>query len=318
MAPGPVIGVVMDPPASLAFAKDTTYALMEAGQALGAQFEGITLDGLRAHGEEAWATARPLRVVDGAPFLEVGEAVDRPLDGYACVLMRKDPPFDLDYICATYILSLAHCPVVNEPRALRETNEKFAALAFPEWTPDTIATMSMERILAFVEEVEAAVIKPPGLMGGRDVFLLQRADPNLYALVENATGHGRRFAVVQRYLPEVVDGDKRVLLWDAQVIGVVNRVPRTGELRGNLMAGGQPVACDLTPREAELVGAVAPVLLDRGLRLVGLDLIGERLTEINVTSPTGMREVEKLTGVSPARTMMARLLEGMGVGGGRA
>jgi glutathione synthase len=252
--------------------------------------------------------ARPVRVVVGPPYLEAGEPVERSLDDYACVLMRKDPPFDLDYICATYILSLVHCPVINDPRGLRDTNEKLSVLAFPEWTPPTIATMSMAKILAFVEEMGAAVVKPPGYMGGRDVFLLREGDPNLRALVESVTDRGRRYVVVQRYLPEIEAGDKRVLLWDGAVIGVVNRVPRPGELRGNFMAGGTAAPAELTDRERRLVAAVGERLLAGGLRFVGLDLIGEHLTEINVTSPTGMREVEKLTGESPARIMMERLL----------
>jgi glutathione synthase len=308
MSSGPVIGVVMDEPTTLAFAKDSTYAMMAAGEPMGARFEAITLVDLYARGDTAWAVARPVRVVVGPPYLEAGEPVERSLDDYACVLMRKDPPFDLDYICATYILSLVHCPVINDPRGLRDTNEKLSVLAFPEWTPPTIATMSMAKILAFVEEMGAAVVKPPGYMGGRDVFLLREGDPNLRALVESVTDRGRRYVVVQRYLPEIEAGDKRVLLWDGAVIGVVNRVPRPGELRGNFMAGGTAAPAELTDRERRLVAAVGERLLAGGLRFVGLDLIGEHLTEINVTSPTGMREVEKLTGESPARIMMERLL----------
>ncbi|HEX9592628.1 MAG TPA: glutathione synthase [bacterium] len=308
MSSGPVIGVVMDEPTTLAFAKDSTYAMMAAGEPMGARFEAITLADLYARGDTAWAVARPVRVVVGPPYLEAGEPVERSLDDYACVLMRKDPPFDLDYICATYILSLVHCPVINDPRGLRDTNEKLSVLAFPEWTPPTIATMSMAKILAFVEEMGAAVVKPPGYMGGRDVFLLREGDPNLRALVESVTDRGRRYVVVQRYLPEIEAGDKRVLLWDGAVIGVVNRVPRPGELRGNFMAGGTAAPAELTDRERRLVAAVGERLLAGGLRFVGLDLIGEHLTEINVTSPTGMREVEKLTGESPARIMMERLL----------
>ena len=170
----------------------------------------------------------------------------------------------------------------------------------------------MERILAFVQEVGAAVIKPPGYMGGREIFLLRRDDPNLRSLIESTTRHGRRYVVVQRYLPEIADGDKRVLLWDGAVIGVVNRIPREGELRGNFMAGGTAAPTELSEREERLVAAVGAVLAEAGLRFVGLDLIGEHLTEINVTSPTGMREVEKLTGRSPAQAMMERLLAELG------
>jgi glutathione synthase len=308
MSSSPVIGVVMDEPTTLAFAKDSTYAMMVAGEPMGARFEAITLADLYARGNAGWATARPVSVVAGPPYLASGDGVERCLDDYACVLMRKDPPFDLDYICATYVLSLARCPVINDPRALRDTNEKFSVLAFPEWSPPTIATMSMARILAFVAEMGAAVIKPPGYMGGRDVFLLRGDDPNLRSLVESATDRGRHYVLVQRYLPEIESGDKRVLLWDGQVIGVVNRLPQPGELRGNFMAGGAAAPAGLTVRERRLVAEVGERLHADGLRFVGLDLIGEHLTEINVTSPTGMREVEKLTGESPARIMMERLL----------
>ena len=308
MSNGPVIGVVMDEPTTLAFAKDSTYAMMVAGEPMGARFEAITLTDLYARGSAAWAVARPVRVTVGPPYLEVEDGAERCLDEYACVLMRKDPPFDLDYICATYVLSLARCPVINDPRGLRDTNEKFSVLAFPEWSPPTLATMSMARVLAFVAEMGAAVIKPPGYMGGRDIFLLRGDDPNLRALVETATDRGHRYVLVQRYLPEIAAGDKRVLLWDGQVIGVVNRLPQPGELRGNFMAGGAAAPAELTDREHRLVAEVGGQLLTGGLRFVGLDLIGEYLTEINVTSPTGMREVEKLTGESPARIMMERLL----------
>jgi len=308
----PLIGVVMDPPTALHYEKDTTYALMEQGAALGARFEAITLDGLYARGATARARAHPLTVVEAPGYLEVGEAVERELSEYACVLMRKDPPFDLDYLCATYCLSLAGCPVINDPAALRDANEKMVTLRFPEWIPESVATASMERVFAFVDEMGAAVIKPPDHMGGQGVFLLRPDDPNLRGLVEEATGHGRHYAVVQRYLPEVEQGDKRVLLWDGEVVGVVNRVPPPGELRGNLAAGAWPQASELTTREARLCTDVGPRLAAEGLRLVGLDLIGEHLTEVNVTSPTGMCEVERLTGVSPARLVMERLLGEVG------
>ncbi len=312
MASGPVIGVVMDPPATLHYEKDTTYALMEQGASLGVRFEVITLDGLFTRGTTARARAHPVEVVEPPRYLVQGEPVVRDLAEYACVLMRKDPPFDLDYLCATYCLSLAPCPVINDPAALRDANEKMVTLRFPEWVPDSLTTASMERILAFVEEVEAAVIKPPDHMGGQGVFLLRTGDPNLRGLVEEATGRGRHYAVVQRYLPAVEEGDKRVLLWDGEVVGVVNRVPPPGELRGNLVAGAWPQATTLTPREERLCAEVGPLLAADGLRLVGLDLIGEHLTEVNVTSPTGMREVERLTGTSPARVVMERLLAEVG------
>lgn len=312
MASRPLIGVVIDPLATLHYEKDTTYALIEQGGALGARFEVITLDGLFARGGRARARAHPVAVVEAPRYLAVGEAVERELEAYGCILMRKEPPFDLDYLCATYCLSLAPCPVINHPAALRDANEKMVTLRFPEWTPETLATSSMERVLAFVTEMGAAVIKPPDHMGGRGVFLLRPGDPNLRGLVEEATGHGRHYAVVQRYLPEVVNGDKRVLLWDGEVVGVVNRVPPPGELRGNLAAGAWPRATELTARETRLCADVGPRLAAEGLRLVGLDLIGEHLTEVNVTSPTGMREVERLTGVSPARQVMERLLAEIG------
>ncbi|PIU80208.1 MAG: glutathione synthase [Nitrospirae bacterium CG_4_8_14_3_um_filter_70_85] len=312
MASRPLIGVVMDPPSTLHYEKDSTYALMEQGTLLGARFEVITLDGLYGRAGHGRALAHPVAVVEPPAHLRLGEAVERPLSDYACVLMRKDPPFDLDYLCATYCLSLAPCPVINDPGALRDANEKMVTLRFPEWSPETLATAAMARILAFVEEFGAAVIKPPDAMGGRGVFLLRPGDPNLRGLVEEATGHGRHYAVVQRYLPEVVAGDKRVLLWDGEVVGAVNRLPPPGELRANLAAGAWPQATELSARETALCADVGPRLAAEGLRLVGLDLIGEHLTEVNVTSPTGMREVERLTGISPARQIMERLLAEVG------
>lgn len=290
---------VMDPIDRINRFKDTTFAFLRATQNLG-------LDALICHPRdlfvdrgEARARVTPCTVCDGVPHFALGEPHDLPLRDLDAVFMRKDPPFDSAYLYATQLLERARGEVllVNDPRGLRDANEKLYALHFPEFTPRTLVAASPDRIHAFVREVGGeAVIKPLDGAGGAGVLKLASADKNARSIVDMLTGEGRRYAMVQEFLPRVVEGDKRVLLLDGKILGAINRVPRGDDLRSNIHVGGRVEPCSLTEHEQHVVHCIAPRLVRDGLIFVGLDLVGERLTEVNVTSPTGIQELSQHLG----------------------
>ena len=240
------------------------------------------------------ADPRPMSTSDGPHR--------RRLDEVDAIFIRKDPPFDRGYLYATLMLERARgaALIVNDPRGLRDANEKLYAMNFPEWTPRTIVTADPEEIHAFARELGDAVIKPLDGAGGSGVLRLSAGDKNARAIVDMITGEGRRLAMVQEYLPAVVEGDKRILLLDGEPLGAILRVPRGDDLRSNIHVGGRVVPAELTAREREMVKALAPRLRADGLAFVGLDVIGERLTEVNVTSPTGIQELARFIGTDPA------------------
>jgi glutathione synthase len=246
--------------------------------------------------------ARPLQVfADPQRWFSLGEEKVHQLGDFAAILMRKDPPFDMEYIYTTFLLERAEAAgvlVVNKPRALRDVNEKAYTMWFPELTPATLVTRSMQDMRRFVARHGAAVVKPLDGMGGRSIFVLRAGDPNTGVILETLTDHDRRYAMIQRYVPEIVSGgDRRILLIDGQPYEhLLARIPAEGENRGNLAAGARGEGRDLTPREREICAAVGPVLRDKGILFAGLDVIGDRLTEINVTSPTGVRELDRQYG----------------------
>ena len=230
------------------------------------------------------------------------------LSAAQAVFVRKDPPFDRAYLYATLMLEHARSAtlIINDPRGLRDANEKLYAMHFPEWMPRTLVTADRERIHEFVREVGgAAMIKPLDGAGGVGVLKLSAGDKNARGIVDVLTREGRWLAMVQEFLPEVTVGDKRVLLLDGEPLGAVLRVPRADDIRSNLHVGGQAVPTELTAREQALVAAIAPKLRADGLYFVGLDLIGERLTEVNVTSPTGIQELGRFTGTRPSERVIA-------------
>lgn len=292
---------VMDPLERINTFTDTTYVLMREAERRGHAVNYATLDGLHVRGGAVYAHARRVRFVsEGAKFFEIVEEHDLALDGVDVVWQRKDPPFDAMYLHATQLLERVDAKVfvLNHPRGLREANEKLYALHFPDCTPKTIVTCRQDDVLHFLHEVGGrAVIKGLDRSGGVGVFLLDAADRNRNALIESVTDEGRAYAIVQEYVPAVVDGDKRIILLDGEPVGAVLRRPRADDLRGNIHSGATTHACDITPRERELAARVAPKLRADGLWFVGLDVIGERITEINVTSPTGFQEITRLTGV---------------------
>lgn len=289
---------IVDPLSTFKPAKDTTLALMDAVRRAGSEVWACTLDDLTGHAGYATARAQQLRVaIDGTPFYEVIDESEEALEFWQVVWMRKDPPFDTTYIFSTYLLDLAdpeRTLVVNRPSGLRDANEKAFILQFPEVITDTAITRCPRSIARFVEQCGGeAVIKPLDLMGGAGIFILRSSDPNFNSIVDAVTRGQREFVMIQRYLPRASEGDKRIILMDGEPLGAILRVPQGVDFRGNMAAGGIATQSVITDRDQEIIAAVAPALRQRGLWLVGLDIIGDYVTEINVTSPTGVREINR-------------------------
>jgi len=292
------LGVVMDPIADINVKKDTTLAMLLAAQRRGWELYYMEQSDLALDQGLARATVRRLSVEDNPEsWFEVGSPQDIALSDLDVVLMRKDPPFDMDFIYSTYILEAAQREgtlVVNDPRSLRDCNEKLFATQFPQCCPPLIVAASAARLKAFHAEHGDVIFKPLDGMGGASIFRVKAGDPNLSVIIETLTDHGRQQIMAQKFLPEIVDGDKRILMVDGvpAEFGLA-RIPMSGETRGNLAAGGSGVAMPLTDRERWICSQVAPVLREKGLLFVGLDVIGDYLTEINVTSPTCVRELDR-------------------------
>ena len=292
------LGVVMDPIADINVKKDTTLAILLAAQRLGWELYYMEQSDLSLDQGLARATVRRLSVEDNPEsWFEVGSPQDIALSDLDVVLMRKDPPFDMDFIYSTYILEAAQREgtlVVNDPRSLRDCNEKLFATQFPQCCPPLIVAASAARLKAFHAEHGDVIFKPLDGMGGASIFRVKAGDPNLSVIIETLTDHGRQQIMAQKFLPEIVDGDKRILMVDGVPAEYgLARIPMSGETRGNLAAGGSGVAMPLTDRERWICSQVAPVLREKGLLFVGLDVIGDHLTEINVTSPTCVRELDR-------------------------
>ena len=292
------IGVVMDPIEHISYYKDTTLALLLAAQERGHNLVYMELSDLFLSESKAQANMRQLVVYDNkshwfdlqAPYMGELGALD-------VILMRKDPPFDNQYIYATYILEQAEAAgtlVVNKPQSLRDCNEKIFATQFPQCCPPLLVSRDRERLRAFHAEQGEVIFKPLDGMGGAGVFHCRDNDPNVNVILETLTNYGAGFIMAQRYLPEIRSGDKRVLVVDGEAIPYcLARVPVGRESRGNLAAGGKGVAQPLSERDQWIVDQVAPTLKAKGLYFVGLDIIGDYLTEINVTSPTCVREIDR-------------------------
>jgi glutathione synthase len=289
---------VMDPLARLQIAGDTTFAIMLAAQARGHEIWFCEPRHLSLEHADPVASAWPVTVrrVTGDHYLLGPQGTVR-LKSCAAVLMRKDPPFDLDYYFATLLLERARggTLIINDPRGLREQNEKLAILEYPELCPPTVVTREATRLRAFLaEQGGEMVVKPLDASGGFGVFHVRRGDPNTGAILEQSTNLGRRWTMAQKYLPEVKNGDKRILLIDGEPLCAVLRVPASDDLRGNLHVGARPMPTKLDDRDHAIVNKVGPRLRERGHFFVGLDVIGGWLTEVNVTSPTGILEANAL------------------------
>lgn len=308
------LGVVMDPIGAIAPQKDSTLALLREAQRRGIALFHLTLNDIDICDGRAFGRAAPLRVSDDdSDWFRLESPVEMPLGDLDLLFMRKDPPFNAEYIFATYVLQRAKDEgvlVVNDPQALRDVNEKVFIAWFPDLTPPTIVTRSTSRMRAFLNEQGRIVVKPLDMMGGHSIFALDEADKNLAVILEAITAGETRYAMAQRHVPEIVDGDRRVLLIDGRAVSpALNRVPRGDDNRGNLMAGAQAEVCDLTPRDIEICERVGAELAVRGVAFAGLDIIGEYLTEVNITSPTGIRELQKLAGVDAAALLFDSLLQ---------
>ncbi|HEX3170881.1 MAG TPA: glutathione synthase, partial [Burkholderiales bacterium] len=234
-----------------------------------------------------------------------------PLHDFDVVLMRKNPPFDMEYVYSTYLLELAQeqgARIFNNPRAIRDCNEKLTIARFPQFTAPTLVTRHAHLIHEFLVAHDDIILKPLDGMGGTSVFRVHAKDPNLNVIIETVTHYGRRTIMAQRYIPAIVDGDKRVLLIGGKPVPfVLARIPKAGETRGNLAAGGTGVARELTARDRDIAETLAPLLFAQGLLLVGLDVIGDYLTEVNVTSPTCFQEITEQTGFNVAGMMLDAL-----------
>lgn len=290
---------VMDPAETMHPAKDTTFAFMRGALARGHEtFHCLPRD-ISNEGRRVSARARAIRVSDEAPHLDLGEPTELDLAALGAVFIRKDPPFDPAYVHLTHQLDLVkdRTLVVNDPRGLRDANEKLFAFHFAEHMPRSRVTAEPADILAFVRAVGGqAVLKPLDGAGGSGVVVLAEGDKNLRSLADVWTAEGKKLALVQEYLPAIRSGDKRVLVLDGKALGAVLRVPREDDVRANLHVGGRAEPTELTPRELAVVAAVGPKLVEHGLYFVGLDFIGERLIEVNVTSPTGIQELSRFVG----------------------
>jgi glutathione synthase len=291
------LGVVMDPIATVNYKKDTTLALLWAAAERGWELLYMEQSHLFLDSGEPKATARPLRVHrDPAHWYDLGEPQLLALADLDVILMRKDPPFDNEYIYSTYILEAAEARgtlVANRPQSLRDCNEKMFATQFPDCCPPLLVSRDLTLLREFHHIPRDVVFKPLDGMGGSSIFRVRSDDPNLGVILETLTNHGRQTIMAQRYLPEIKEGDKRILMIDGEPVPYcLARIPMAGETRGNLAAGGSGRPQPLSPRDREIAARVGPELKARGLLFVGLDVIGDFLTEINVTSPTCAREID--------------------------
>jgi glutathione synthase len=299
---------VMDPIHRVLPDKDTTFAFMRAAEARGHEALHCEPHELFLEDGEAWADAHPVTVHHAAPWLSFGVRQKVRLADVEAVFIRKDPPFDDAYLYATLLLEHARgkTVLVNDPRGLRDANEKIYATSFAAHMPRHIVTSNRDRIFAFVEAMGGkGVIKPLHGAGGTGVMMVVKGDPNARSIVDTVTDEGRRLAMVQEYLPAVRQGDKRILLLEGKPLGAINRVPRADDLRSNIHVGGTVEPTTVTPKEGEMIADIAPKLAADGLVFVGLDVIGQRLTEVNVTSPTGIQELSRHLGRDVAADVVA-------------
>ena len=304
---------IIDPLDRLGLAGDTSYALMVEASRREHEIWTCQIEHLGLEHDDPVAAAQLTLVREAETPREAFSVEARmpiPLDAFDMVLMRKDPPVDVNYLHATWILEQARDKtlLVNDPRGLRELNEHLAVLRFPELTPPTLVTRDARRLATFQREQGGAiVVKPVDGFGGLGVFLVKDGDPNASSIFETSTGAGTRWTMAQRYLPEAVDGDKRILLVDGEPVGAVLRVPGKNEARGNLHVGGRAVKAELDSDDRAIIAAITPTLRHFGQILVGIDVIGGRLTEINITSPTGVRHIEALDHKNVAGEVLDRL-----------
>ena len=303
------LGFIIDPIESINTKKDSSFAMMLEAQKRGwdiyymQQADLYTRDGI------VYADMQKIQVQDQLTDYYTAEAtITQELHKLDAVLMRKDPPFDMEYIYSTYLLELAAKQgllVVNRADSIRSANEKFFTAEFPQYCPETLVSPDMQRIKAFLKELGHIIVKPLDGMGGAMIFQIKQGDPNTNVILEAITDHGKKTIMAQRFLPEYKQGDKRILIINGKPFPhALARIPAEGEGRANLAAGGEGVGVDLTDREFEICEALAPRLKEMGLMFVGLDVIGDYITEINVTSPTCIRELDSIYSANIAGLLM--------------
>ncbi len=306
------VGVIMDPIDAINYKKDTTLALLLAAQEEGWSLMYMQMSDLALVDGVPFASQTPLQVFNSEQhWYELGEPVDTPLANLDCILMRKDPPFDSEFVYATYILEAAEklgVLVVNRAQSLRDCNEKIFATQFPQCTPPVLVSRDPLRLRAFHDQYKDVIFKPLDGMGGTGIFHARENDPNVSVIIETLSEHGTRTIMVQHYIPEITQGDKRILMVDGEPVPwCLARVPAVGETRGNLAAGGQGIVQALSDRDRWIANQVSPHLRERGLMFVGLDVIGDYLTEINVTSPTCVREIDREQSTAIGRRLMTAI-----------
>jgi glutathione synthase len=317
------LAFILDHLDSIKTYKDSSFAMMREAAFRGHELFSLQQSDLAWKGGETVGFSRSLELARDTDntdkarnWYRTGESEEIRLQEFDAVLMRKDPPFDMEYVYSTYLLELAEsrgAHVVNSARAVRDHNEKLAIAKFPQYTVPTLVTRQEHLIRDFLAEHGDIILKPLDGMGGASVFRIHSADHNIGVIIETLTHYGTRTIMAQRYIPEITDGDKRILLIAGEPVPyMLARIPKPGETRGNLTAGAVGVAQPLTRRDREIAEALGPALYDKGLMLVGLDVIGDYLTEINVTSPTGMREIADQTGFNVAGMMMDALEKRVG------
>jgi glutathione synthase len=311
------LGVIMDPIGSIKIEKDSTFAMMLAAQRRGWRLWYMELADLSLTPRQCLAHMREIEVEDNAKsWFRLGAEAVRALESLPAVLMRKDPPFDMEYIYATYLLEQAQAGgtlVINDPRTLRDANEKVFTASFPQCCPPLLVTRRAADIKAFLAEHGDMVLKPLGGMGGMSIFRVSAGDPNLNVIVETLTDHGRRYCMAQRFIPEITEGDKRILLIDGEPVPYcLARIPAPGESRGNLAVGASAAGRPLTERDRAIAAVVGPELRRRGVLFAGIDVIGDYLTEVNITSPTCIRELDALYGLDIAGDLIATIEERLG------
>ena len=312
------IGVVMDPIASITYEKDTTLRLLLAAQAQGFKLFYMEQQHLFLNNGQPFAETCPLKVFDKPnTWFQLGQSSTLPLEKFDAILMRKDPPFDSEFIYCTYILEAAErlgTLIVNKPQSLRDCNEKVFATRFPQCTPPLLVTRDQSLLKAFLTEHRDVVFKPLDGMGGTSIFRVKEGDQNLNVILETVTLNGQQTIMAQKYLPEISNGDKRVLVVDGEVIPYcLARIPSAGDFRGNLASGGQGVVQPISDRDLWIAQQIAPTLKELGLLFVGLDIIGDYLTEINVTSPTCIKEIDSAQGTGIADKLIDAISQRLGV-----
>ncbi len=295
----------MDPLERIQYKKDTTFAMMLEAQRRHWEVHTIEMDGLCLRNGKAYAWSRSVELYDDSKrWHHYDQEEENPIDYFDVVLMRKDPPFDMEYIYATHLLEIAESAgvfVVNKPQSLRDVNEKLYTAWFSQCTPPTLVSRQHREFRKFLAEYHKIVLKPLDGMGGASIFVVSEDSPNISVILEMMTAYGSRQVMAQQYLPEISQGDKRILVVNGIAVPyALARIPAKGESRGNLAAGGTAIGVELTERDHWIVQQVAPTLIAKGLLFVGLDVIGDYLTEINVTSPTCARELDALYGLNIA------------------